>query len=164
MTPNDTIAAGYRMAKALIHRMVDDLTPAEFMHQPCPGANSAAWIIGHLAITMRKTAIRLGVEDHDLTAFSPALTQLLSKTGKPAGDQSDIMVARDLLNIFDECIGAVIAAVKRIPSRKLAGPPSAPSPIANNYAEGMLFGSLHIAMHSGQLSTIRRSLGKPPVV
>ena len=30
MAPNDLIAGGYRMAKALLHRMVDDLTPAEF--------------------------------------------------------------------------------------------------------------------------------------
>jgi hypothetical protein len=164
MTANDTIAAGYRMAKALIHRMVDDLTPMEFLHQPCPGANSTAWIVGHLALTLRKTAIRLGVDDYDLTGVSPGVTQLLSKTGQPAGDQSDILIGKDLLNLFDECIGAVIAAVKKLPSRKLAGPPSAPSPIANNYAEGLIFGSLHIAMHSGQLSTIRRSLGKPPVV
>ena len=164
MAPNDTLAAGYRMAKLLIHRMVDDLSLVEFMHQPCPGANSAAWIVGHLAVTLQRTSVRLGVDDENLTGFSPGVLQLLATTGKPAGDQSDIMIAKDLLAVFDEYIEAVIAAVKRLPAEKLAAPPSMPGPFATNFADGVLFGSLHIAMHSGQLSTIRRSLGKPPVV
>ena len=28
----------------------------------------------------------------------------------------------------------------------------------------LVFGAMHVAVHSGQLSTIRRALGKPPVV
>ena len=54
MTPNDLIAGGHRMARQLLHRMVDDLSPAEFRHQPVPGANSAAWVVGHLALTARR--------------------------------------------------------------------------------------------------------------
>ena len=30
--------------------------------------------------------------------------------------------------------------------------------------EALLFGALHLTMHCGQISTIRRSLGKPPMV
>ena len=43
MTPNDLLAGGYRMAKGLLHRFTDDLTPDEFRYQPVPGANSAGW-------------------------------------------------------------------------------------------------------------------------
>jgi hypothetical protein len=162
MTPNDAIAAGYRMAKELLHRFTDDLTPADFQHQPCPGANSAAWVIGHLAVTLRRSAERLGATD--LPAVSDDLLAKLATTKKPAGGQSDLGDPAGLVKLFDVCVDKVMEAVKRVPADRLDAPPAAPVPFATNTGEGMLFGSLHIAMHVGQLSTIRRSLGKPPVV
>lgn len=41
-------------------------------------------------------------------------------------------------------------------------PPPTPGPFATNYGEALLFGAMHVTLHGGQLSTIRRSLGKPP--
>lgn len=162
MTPNDLLAAGDRMAKDLLHRFADDLTPADFRHQPCPGANSAAWVIGHLAVTLRRSAERLGATD--LPAVSEDLIARLATTKKPAGDQSGLGDPAALLKLFDVCIDKVMEAVKRVPADRLEAPPVAPVPFSTNAGEGMLFGGLHIAMHVGQLSTIRRSLGKPPVV
>ena len=63
MSPNDLLAASYRMARQMIHRMVDDLTQEDFQHQPVPGSNSAAWIVGHLGVTARRTAERLGATE-----------------------------------------------------------------------------------------------------
>lgn len=162
MTPNDVIAGGYRAAKVLMHRMIDDLTPADFHHQPVSGANSAAWIVGHLALTFRRTAERLGVSD--LPAVDPKLADQLATTKKPAADQSGLGDPAALVKLFDTCIDKVTAAVGSVPAETLAGPPSFPGPFATNFAEGLLFGATHVAMHSGQLSTVRRSLGKPPVV
>jgi hypothetical protein len=119
-------------------------------------------VIGHLGLTLRRTAERLGATD--LPAGDPALADKLTTTKKAAGDQSGLGDPAALLKLFDVCLEKVIAAVPGISAEKLAGPPSVPGPIAANYGEGLLFGALHIVMHSGQLSTIRRSLGKPPVV
>lgn len=162
MTPNDVIAGGYRMAKALIHRMTDDLTPADFAHQPCPGANSAAWVVGHLALTLRRTAERLGVAG--LPALPEGFVERFSQTKKAADTQANLGDPPAMMALFDTCLDAVIGAVAKLPAETLAGPSPTPSPIATNYGEALLFGSLHVAMHGGQLSTIRRSLGKPPVV
>lgn len=162
MAPNDLIAGGYRMAKALIHRMVDDLAPDEFRHQPCPGANTAEWVVGHLAVTLRRTAERLGA--NGLPVVAPEVVAELTQTGKPAGDQSGLGDPAELLRIFDACADKVIEAVGRIPEGELAAPSASSVRLANNFGEGLLFGGLHIAMHTGQLSTIRRSLGKPPLV
>ncbi|HJZ54124.1 MAG TPA: DinB family protein [Gemmataceae bacterium] len=162
MTPNDVIAGGYRMAKLLVRRMIDDLTPDEFRHQPCPGANSAAWVVGHLAATLRRTAERLGATG--LPEVPAELAAKLATTKKPAEDQSGLGDPAALVKLFDVCADAVIAAVAKLPAETLAGPPAFTGPFATNYAEGLLFGALHVSMHSGQLSTVRRSLGKPPVV
>jgi DinB superfamily len=162
MTPNDLLAGNYRMAKDLVHRMVGDLTPDEFGHQPCPGANSAAWIVGHLAVTMRRTAERLGAGE--LPPISPELAAKLTVTGKAAGDQSDLGDPSELLRLFDVCAERVIEAVKLVPAGSLDGPAPQQGRFATNYGEAMLFGGLHLVMHAGQLSTIRRSLGRPPAV
>lgn len=162
MTPNDAIAGGYRMAAALLHRMVDDLTPAEFGHQPVPGANSAAWVVGHLAQTLRRTAERMGAAGLPPLPAGPA--DRFNATKQSAGTQADLGDPAELLRLFDAHTAAVIAAAKGATAESLAGPSPLPMPFATNYGEALLFGALHVGMHVGQLSTVRRSLGKPPVV
>jgi hypothetical protein len=161
MTPTDLAAGGYRMAKLLIQRMTADLAPDEFRHQPVPGANSAAWVIGHLAVTLRRTAERLGATD---LPPAPANAALFATTKQPAGAQADLGDPAELVRLFDACADRVIEAVEAVPPAAMDGPPQVPGPFATTHGEAILFGALHVAMHSGQLSTIRRSLGKPPVV
>ena len=160
MTANDLIAAGYRMGGVLIHRMTDDLTPADFYHVPVPGSNTAAWIVGHLALTFRRTAERMGATDQPPVPAEMATR--FAVTGKAADAQTGLGDPADLTTLFDACLAAVIAATKNLPASKLDEP--ATSAFATSFGESVLFGAMHIAVHSGQLSTIRRSLGKPPVV
>ena len=162
MTPHDVIAAGYRMAKALLHRYVDDLAPAEFHHQPVPGANSAAWVVGHLAATLRRTAERLGVTG--LPELPADVAAKLATTKKAAEDQSGLGDPAVLLKVFDAAAAAVIAAIAKVPTETLAGPSPAPVPFSTNFGEGLAFGALHLTLHAGQLTVIRRGLGKPPLV
>jgi hypothetical protein len=160
MTPNDLLAGGYRMAKVLLHRLTDDLTAAEFRHQPVPGANSAAWVVGHLAVTLRRTAERLGATD---LPPAPANAAAFAVTKQPAAAQADLGDPAELVRLFDACADKVEAAIKALPAAALDGPSQVPGPFATTHGEGILFGALHVAMHAGQLSTIRRGLGKPPV-
>lgn len=162
MTPNDLLAGGYRMARQLLHMMVDDLTADEFRHQPCAGANSAAWIVGHLAVVARRTAYRLGASG--LPELTEEYISQFSATKKPAGAQVELGEKAELLSLLDASIEKLIEAVRGLPAEALAHPPASPSPLATNYGEALLFGTMHVGLHCGQLSTIRRSLGKPPVV
>jgi uncharacterized damage-inducible protein DinB len=162
MTPTELIAGGYRMARRMVHMMCDDLTPDEFRHQPVPGANSAAWVVGHLAVTARRTAERLGATG--LPVLTEEFIGRYSATKKPAGPQTDLGDKADLLALLDGCVEKLTEAVGKLPAEALTGPPPSTSRFATNYGEAVLFGALHVTMHCGQLSTIRRSLGKPPVV
>lgn len=161
MTAQATIAAAYRMAGQMLRRMTNDLTPAEFRFQPMPGANSAAWVVGHLAVTLWKTADRLGAAG--LPPLPPGLLDTFTQTGKPAGDQSALGEPVELMALFDECLSRVIDAVGHVPDAKLTDPP-ARAGFATTFGEGLAFGALHVAMHGGQLSLVRRALGKPPAV
>jgi hypothetical protein len=162
MSPNDLLAGGYRMGRQLVHLMVDDLTEEEFRHQPVAGANSAAWIVGHLAVTARRTAERLGATG--LPELTEEFVGRFSVTKKPAEAQSELGTKAELLALFDGCVSKLIEAVRSLAAEGLAGPPANIGPFATNYGEAVLFGAMHVTMHCGQLSTIRRSLGKPPLV
>jgi hypothetical protein len=162
MTPNDLLAASYRMSAVFLHRMVDDLSPGEFERQPLPGTNCAAWVVGHLALTLRNTLRRFGAAD--LPAIPDEIVSKLKTTKTPAGEQCGYGDPKALLAVFDTCIERLQAAVRELPAGALTAASDIPVPFPTNRAEAILFGAIHIAMHSGQLSTIRRSLGKPPVV
>lgn len=162
MSPNDLLAGGYRMGRQMVHMMVDDLTDAEFALQPVPGANSAAWIVGHLAVTARRTAERLGATD--LPLLTEEFIAKYSVTKRPAGDQTELGGKGELLALLDVCVERLLGAVRVLPPESLSSPPANPGPFATNYGEAVLFGAMHFTMHCGQLSTIRRCLGKPPIV
>ncbi|MCI0699939.1 MAG: DinB family protein [Planctomycetia bacterium] len=161
MSPTELLAGGYRMGRQLVHALTDDLTAEEFKHQPVPGANSAAWIVGHLAVTARRTALRLGATG--LPELTEEFISPYSATKKTAGVQTELGEKAELLKLFDVCVEKLMEAVRAIPVESLSAPP-ARTPFATNYAEAVLFGAMHITLHCGQLSTIRRSLGKPPMV
>lgn len=160
MTPNELLAGGYRMGYRMVRAMCDDLTEAEFHHQPVPGTNSAAWIVGHLAVTVRRTAERLGATD--LPILTEEFIAQFSVTRQPAVPQAELGRKEELLALLDVSIEKLMEALRTLPADGLTGPTPGPSRFATNYGEAILFGAMHITMHCGQISTIRRSLGKPP--
>jgi len=162
MNPNELLTGGYRMACRLVHMMCDDLTAEEFRHQPVPGANSAAWVVGHLAITARRFADRLGAAD--LPALTDEFLGRFNTTKKAAEEQPDLGDKAELLALFDLCMEKLSTALAALPVEMLNNPPPSITVKPANLGEALLFGSMHVAMHCGQISTIRRSLGKPPAV
>jgi DinB superfamily len=162
MTPNDLLANAYTSAQKLLHVMIDDLTPEEFTRQPVPGANCAAWVVGHLALTLRNSLRRMGADDvPDLPA---GLEDKFKATKQVAGQQAGYGDPRALVAVFDTCLDGFVQVIRALPGESLAGPPDFRGPFATNRAEAIQFGALHITLHAGQLSTVRRSLGKPPVL
>jgi hypothetical protein len=114
MTPNDLLASGIRMSTALVHRMVGDLTPAEFLHQPAPGANCAAWIVGHLATTMNRTLGRLGVEG--VPSIPEDVAASFQMTKQPAEKQVGLGDPKDLLGLLDDQATRLQAAMLSLPA------------------------------------------------
>lgn len=155
----DAIVAAYRMGHGLLHRMTDDLPPEGFRHQPVSGANSAGWVVGHLAVVLHRTADRLGANPPPLP---DGFAEQFAVTKQPAGEQPDYGEPAELVRLFDLYLKVVAEAVGRVPAETLAGPTK--TAFSSNFGEGLLFGAMHIAMHSGQLSLVRRGLGMPPLV
>jgi len=161
MSPNPLLAHAYTTARKLVHLMVDDLTEDEWLHQPVPGSNCAAWIVGHLTLITRGALLRNRV--HGLPDFPADLKAKVTATSQIAGEQLGFGDTKELLALFDAHIEAYTSWVGSVTEEALAKEPGTKVPFSTTLAEAIQFGAMHIAMHTGQLTIIRRSLGKPPL-
>jgi len=162
MPRNPLLAHAYTTARKLVHMMVDDLTADEWLHQPVPGANCAAWIVGHLTLITRGALLRNRV--HGLPDFPADRKAKVTATNQLAGEQVGFGEPKELLALFDAHIEAYVTWLGSVTDEALAAETATRVPFSTTLAEAIQFGALHIAMHTGQLTTIRRSLGKPPTV
>ena len=160
MTRTDAIVQVLTSNKALTHRYMGDLKPADYHHQPLPGVNSAAWILGHLILTERRVTGLLGGEPLPLAA---GFEDTFAVTGRPAGDQHDLPDGAKLLEQFYATRDRLLDAVKTCAESKLDEAVPKPSPVYTTVGDLAAFMAQHTAMHLGQVTIIRRSLGYPPV-
>jgi hypothetical protein len=162
MSPTDYLVHAYTTAGKLVHMIVDDLTAEEFDRQPVPGANCAAWVVGHLTFTLRAGLIRRRV--HGLPDFPAGLKDRVTATKQAAGEQSGYGEPSALLALFDAHLEHFVRWLGGLAPEALDAALESRAPFATTFGEAVQFGALHIALHVGQLSTIRRALGRPPVV
>ena len=162
LTATDIIVHSLTASQAMLMRFTEDLKPDEYLHRTAPGANCAAWLLGHLALSDRSVlSKRLNVGD------LPTLPEGFEKTfsrdeGCPQANQfGDVSILR---NIFNQHRDRLIAEVKRLSPGRLAEPLEKPHPMFKNVGEVINFMALHSTMHAGQITMIRRSLGRPPIV
>jgi len=161
-SPQEAIAYSLRSSKTMFHRYLDDLKPEEFQHRPCLGANNASWIVGHLTCVDRAQLERL--EAKPLPELPEGFKERFATTRAAAtGTVADFGDPGDLLRYFDEHRDLFIKTIEHLPATVLNSPPPFDSPLFADRGESLLFVGLHTTMHLGQLSIIRRSLGRPPL-
>lgn len=161
-TPQQAIAYSLRSSKLMFHRYLDDLTPDEFQHRPCLGANNASWIIGHLTCTDRGQLEKLGATS--LPALPEGFKDRFATTRAAAtGTNADFGEPHELMHHFDAHRDLLIKTVETTPEQVLKAEAPFNSPLFADRGESLMFLGIHTAMHLGQLSVIRRSLGRPPL-
>ena len=159
-TANDAIAHALTVSHTLLKRYVADLGPQDYLHRPTPKANCAAWIVGHLTVSERGGLKRLGAP---LPELPEGFEHRFSRDeGCPQAEEFGDVTA--LMPLFDEHRNRLIAAVRVATPAQLDQPLEKPHPLFNTVGEFINFYALHGAMHAGQITLIRRSLGRPPLV
>ena len=159
-TANDSIAHALTVSQTLLQRYVADLDGREYLHRPTPKANCAAWLLGHLTLTERSAMKRLGVP---LPELPDGYERRFSRDeGCPQAEEFGDVTK--LMPLFNEHRNRLIAAVRSATPQQLDQPLEKPHPLFNTVGEFLVFYALHGAMHAGQITLIRRSLGRPPLV
>jgi uncharacterized damage-inducible protein DinB len=148
-------------SQQMLNGFLNDLSPSDYLHRPVPKANCAAWIVGHLALTDRRILGRLGIKD--LPELPADFETRFAREERAASAESfgDVGILKPLFNAHRD---RLIAAAKHVTPEQLAKPLDQPTPRFKTVGEMLFFMPLHVVTHCGQISTIRRSLGRPPLL
>jgi hypothetical protein len=159
-TPNDVLVHSLTATKLMIERFTADLMPGEYLHRPTPRANCAAWTVGHLALSDRHVLKQFGAE---LPPIPEGFEHRFSRDeGCPqAEDFGDVSA---IVPVFNAHRTKLIDVIRDVPPEQLAKSMEKPHPMFKTLGEYVSFMSAHTAMHVGQITIIRRSLGRPPIV
>jgi hypothetical protein len=162
MSPNDVIVNSLSVSQKLLNRYCEDLKPDEYLHRPCAGGNTPAWIIGHLILSERSALGRAGVTE------LPPLPEGFEKRfarDEAAPKASEYGDVTQLIPLFNRHRDLLIDTVRGMSAEALAKPLEKPHPlIGSTVGEVLNFMGAHVAMHGGQITIVRRSMGKPPLV
>jgi hypothetical protein len=141
---------------------LSDFTDADMYVRPCPGANHAAWQIGHLCGAEVGLTSACGAK---AISLPEGFKDLFDKKTAAIDDPKkfgDFATKAALLNLFEKVRAGTIAWVDGMSQADMDKP--APEkfqkmwPTMGTLAEGM---AGHVGMHVGQFQVIRRKLGKP---
>ncbi len=157
---NDAIIYSLNASKQMLDALTADLKVGEWEHRAVPGSNCTAWLVGHLILTDRRALALAGV--NDLPELPEGFEKRFSREpgapeAKTFGDPSILMP------LFDKHREMLMRAIAELPLEKFEQPMPNPHPRFKTQGEMFAFMGLHVIMHAGQISTIRRSLGRPPL-
>jgi hypothetical protein len=142
---------------------LSDFSDADLFVRPCPGANHAAWQLGHLirAETNLTEMVAPG-KGYKLPAdFEGLFVKETAKTDDPA-KFGKYAKKDELLALFEKVRGATVAWVNGLSTADFDQPtPEKIRGFASTLADMAAMHPLHTNMHLGQWQVIRRKLGKP---
>jgi hypothetical protein len=160
-TANDVLVHSLTTSQMMVNRFTADLTGADYLHRPCAGGNCAAWIIGHLVVSERSMLGRVGVTE--LPPLPDGFDKRFARdeAAPKASDYGDVTVLVPLFNRHREML---IDRVRQLSADELDAALPKPHPMFKTIGEAVNFMGVHVAVHAGHLSTIRRTLGRPALI
>jgi uncharacterized damage-inducible protein DinB len=146
-------AKNYQMNTDMLAKMVDDLSPEEWLLHPDGASNHVAWIVGHVVWTRERLLSRIGTE------WSQPWLDLFGR-GSKCGEDVTYPSKETLLEAWRESSTVLDHALENVTDEFLAelsvkGPPS-----TEGKQSGVVnFLAIHETYHLGQISYLRGWLG-----
>lgn len=159
MNTNQTYTESLATNLELLKMTLSDLSDAEMLVRPVPGANHAAWQLGHLTTAEAKMVAGVKGVAPELPA---GFADRFKKDAARSDDAAAFPKKQELLDTFAKVRAASIEWVKTLTPDQMGK--DAPESIRAFCPKvGNLPGLLgeHAAMHIGQFQVLRRKLNKP---
>lgn len=161
MTGKDAIKTALTSTQNLLNWYISDLSDAELLERPAPGANHIAWQLGHvISAEVRLVTSQLPTAKYpELPAgFADQHAAGTAKTDPPTGFASKAQYQE----LFGKVRAATLAIVEGLSDADLDRPTQGQmAKFAPTLGALLLLVSNHTLMHGGQFSVLRRKLGKP---
>jgi hypothetical protein len=134
-----------------------DLSDADLLVRPVPGANHANWQMGHLIVSELQMVTTNGGKGIELPA---GFADRYNKEASKIDDASKFATKADLLAQLDRVRAASVAWAQALTPQQLDAPSSFPQ-FCPTIAHMVNLVIGHVLMHGGQIQVLRRKLGKP---
>ena len=154
----DGLTRNWEMLKATLA----DFSDADLIVRPCPGANHAAWQLGHLCNA--ESGMVRSFDPQAAAKLPEGFDKKFNRETAANDDPKFFGTKAELLGQLEKVRMATIAWVKTLKPADLDKPSS--ERIARMAPTlGHLLGLIptHFSMHMGQMQVIRRKLGKPVI-
>jgi hypothetical protein len=160
MQARDAIRTALTSTQEILSWYLSDLSDADLLIRPAPGANHIAWQLGHLINSERGMGSQIpGVAYPEMPAgFDQQHEKATATQDPPKG----FGTKEQYLNLFKKVRGATLEAVGKLSEADLDRPTQGQmAKFAPTLGALLILTSNHTLMHAGQFSVVRRKLGKP---
>ncbi len=155
------LAEAIKSTEGLLTRFLAGFDDGNATTQPQGLPNHAAWVLGHLALTMHRAAERIADEEFPLE-WDP---EPYAFGSTPTDDRDAYPTLAELTDRYQTSMDLLVDAVRRAGDQGLARPvqwgATTVNTTAGDLAMRMVF---HNGAHTGQLIDLRRALGMEPVI
>jgi hypothetical protein len=160
MQARDAIRTALTSTQEILSWYLSDLSDADLLMRPAPGANHIAWQLGHLINAERGMGSQIpGVAYSELPAgFDQQHEKATAAQDPPRG----FGTKEQYLGLFKKIRGASLEAVGKLSDADLDRPTQGQmAKFAPTLGALLILMANHTMMHAGQFSVVRRKLGKP---
>jgi len=159
MKAQDLLCGALSMSQHMLGMLLNDLSDADLLVRPVPGANHIAWQLGHLIVAEHGM-----VSGHLPGVAYPELPAGFADRHKKeaATNDSGFGTKAEYLNLFNKVRQATIDAVAKLSDADLDRPTTGRmAAMVPTVGALLLLNANHVDMHAGQFTVVRRKLGKP---
>lgn len=162
MNAKDTMRRSIVSTDMIIDAYLNDLTDAELLVRPVPGANHIAWQLGHL-INSEHQLIE-AVMPGSMPPLPAGWAEKYSKETAKSDDPKAFHTKAEYLKLMKEQRAGTLAALEKIKEQELEQPaPESFRQYCPTVADVFMLQGPHYLMHAGQWAVTRRKIGRPPL-
>jgi hypothetical protein len=161
MNAKDVLRHALKANHDILTNYLSDLSDADLLVRPAPGANHIAWQLGHL-ITTEGRAFPPNIPGAQATELPAGFAEQHSKETAASDSTKGWGTRAEYLALFGKVRAATLAALDQLPEADLDKPITGRiARLAPTVGALFLLAANHEMMHAGQFTVTRRKLGKP---
>jgi hypothetical protein len=163
MTAKDVLKNALHANHWVLSQYLSDLSDADLLVRPAPGANHIAWQLGHLiAAETRFLGLVPGARAPGLPA---GFAEQHNKAAAASEATAGFRTKGEYLGLFNQVREATLGALANLPDADLdRAVEDAIARIAPTVGALFFLIANHEMMHAGQFAVTRRKLGKPVLI
>jgi len=162
MNARQAIRLGIDSAHQICQGYLQDLTDAELLVRPVPGANHTAWQLGHLLVAENEMidAVSPGSMPALPAGFAEKYTPETAKLDAPGAFHPKSVY----MSVYEEQRAGTLKALDKLTDADLDKPgPEKFRSFVKTVGEVFGMQATHWLMHAGQWAVTRRKLGRKPL-